>query len=392
LILSVIIPTHERSRYAVSTIQSILKIDGIEVVVSDTSDDDRIGPLFQEAQSLGRLKLHRPGRALSVVDNFNAALCIASGKYIAFLGDDDFVHESIVDIVRWAHEKGVDSLRCTFPASYYWPDFVSRYFGKGYSAKLAINSFSGKARKVNPVEAYRSALLDLGAGVKEMPRAYLGVLSRGLVERIRHRHGSLFGGVSPDIYSAALIANNSVSCFEIDYPFIVPGSSGASTSGQSAVGAHKGRLRENAHIAAFKDLRWDERVPEFYSVPTVWSYSLLRAASHFGDDESAGFGRLYVKCILMMPTFWREILRSALAQASRKGTAAMVGQLCMALMHEMGFQLHRVMRRVFRPAPTGAADVVDNVSDCLVASDALDNYLKRQSTAPLLDTAHDSRA
>ncbi|MFX7977155.1 hypothetical protein ABTK65_20135, partial [Acinetobacter baumannii] len=87
------------------------------------------------------------------------------------------------------------------------------------------------------------------------------------VERIVARHGELFGGVSPDIYSAALISLESQKSYQVDFPIVIPGACAGSTSGKSAQGRHVGGLRDNAHIGAFKNLVWDARVPEYYSVP-----------------------------------------------------------------------------------------------------------------------------
>jgi glycosyltransferase involved in cell wall biosynthesis len=70
--VSVVVPTHERAHYAVSTIRSLLDLsDEIEVVVSDSSENDAISPAFSGVQASARLKILRPTKKLSVVDNFN---------------------------------------------------------------------------------------------------------------------------------------------------------------------------------------------------------------------------------------------------------------------------------------------------------------------------------
>ena len=71
-LVSVVVPTHERAHYAVSTIRSLLELsDEIEVVVSDSSENDAISPAFSGVQASARLKILRPTKKLSVVDNFN---------------------------------------------------------------------------------------------------------------------------------------------------------------------------------------------------------------------------------------------------------------------------------------------------------------------------------
>src|SRR3546814_5068960 len=54
-----------------------------------------------------------------------------------------------------------------------------------------------------------------------MPRAYCGLISLTLIKRILADHDALFGGVSPDIYSAALISAHSVNALDIDFPAVI---------------------------------------------------------------------------------------------------------------------------------------------------------------------------
>ena len=278
-LLSIVVPTHERARYAIPTITSLLELTGdeTEIVVADTSAVDAITPALAGIPGGSRVTVVRPGQGLSVVDNFSAGLREARGDYLLFLGDDDLVSPVIVDLLRWAAANDVDALKLSFPALYYWPDFLHKRRHDFYAGSLHIQAFSGRVSHHDARAALRDAAIDLGGGVGEMPRAYAGIVSRQLVERIIRKHGTLFGGVSPDIYSAALIATEAKRCVYVDYPVVIPGSSGASTAGQSAQGRHVGKLRDNAHIAAFKSLAWNPIVPEFYSVPTVWGYTLLEA-------------------------------------------------------------------------------------------------------------------
>ncbi len=116
-LVSVVVPTHERAHYAVSTIRSLLELsDEIEVVVSDSSENDAISPAFAGVQASARLKILRPTKKLSVVDNFNFALRSAVGRYVCFIGDDDFVSSELVTIAKWADRHGVDAIKLTFPA------------------------------------------------------------------------------------------------------------------------------------------------------------------------------------------------------------------------------------------------------------------------------------
>lgn len=342
-ILSVIIPTHNRQRYAIDAITSILKnCPDTEVVVTDTSDTREIEEKLSHWIQSGRLVYDHPSQAWDVVRNFENGLALATGNYLVFLGDDDCLGPDIERIANWATLSGIDAISSSLAASYFWPDFKSLYFGGEYTAKLTVQPYTAKATTLSGVDALREALENMGMGVMHMPRAYLGMISNELAKRIKAKYGSLFGGVSPDIYSAALISVESVHSISLDYPFIIAGSSGASTSGQSAEGKHKGGLRSNPHISAFTDLKWDPLIPEFYSVHTVWGFSLKKASDILNKNEySPNLLRLYAKCCLHHPAYWREIIRSLLAYLIQRKSV----NIFFVFPYELGRELLRRMKR-----------------------------------------------
>jgi len=342
-LVSVIIPTHNRPECAVSSIRAVLAAsDSLEVVVSDSSPEDKISLAFAGDEH-PRLKLFRPGRPMNVVENFNFALAQATGEFVVFIGDDDLVAPQITDVAQWAKLNSIDAVSFTFPVLYYWPSFESTTRWDAVGSTLVVSQFSGRAYPIDNHSALVHALRNLGAGVMDLPRAYAGMVSRSLVDRIISAHGALFGGVSPDIYSAALIAMECKSAYRVDYPIIVPGACGSSTSGQSARGKHVSGLRANAHIAAFRDLIWDDRIPEYYSVPTVWGFSILKAIE---DNphwlRRANFSHLYVKCAVKDPQYICFVLRSFSNHLQRSGALRTSFELLTALTGEAS----RVVRKL----------------------------------------------
>lgn len=323
MILSIIIPTHERPHYIVPTIKSILSISkDIEVVVSDTSQHDNISSHFSEilAENNPRLKIVRPNKKLNVVENFELGLNSSSGNYLVFIGDDDFIHESIIDITHWADLNNVDSIKSTLPAHYNWPDYVHKRNGDYYAGKIFIKKYTSTVKKIDTKLALFNSGKYLGDGVLTMPRAYAGMISKKLANNIVNKYGSLFGGVSPDIYSSSLISIESENCFEIDYPFIIPGTSGGSTAGLSGNGKHIGKLRDNPHIGAFRDLIWNDLIPEFYSVPTVWSYSFVEAINNVRNlTNIINYPRLYVKCLIYHSQYKESIFKSIYCHVKKFG-------------------------------------------------------------------------
>ncbi|MDF2496162.1 glycosyltransferase family A protein [Sphingomonas sp.] len=343
-ILSLVIPTHERFRYAQGTVEAILAMgQDIELVVSDTSATNP-----WNAISHPQLKVVRPTTGISVVDNFNIALSHATGDYVCFIGDDDLIAPDIVAIARRAQQDGVEAVRFSFPIVFYWPDYLHRSNPEAYSGTVWVSDYSGRVRTLDAHAALREAAGKLGHGVFDMPRAYCGLVARSLIERIVAQHGALFGGVSPDIYSAALIATHARKTLDIDFPAVILGASGASTAGQSAAGRHVGGLRDNAHIRPFRDLAWHPLVPEFYSVPTVWGYSLVRALEQItlSPPVEPQWGRLYAQCLLYHRSYWRFTLAAMRNFVRERSVVALAATLITGSVAEIGWALGRVRRRV----------------------------------------------
>lgn len=374
-LLSLLIPTHERARYAVNTVTALLEgTSNTEVVVCDTSAEDAWAAVQERWLPSGRLKVVRPGGPLSVVENFNTALSQASGDYLCFIGDDDLVAPDIAEIAAWAASQDIESIGFDFPVHYYWPDYKHRWEPERYAGTLWVAPFSGRATPHDNAKAVRLAMARPGLGVFDMSRAYCGMISRNLVSRVIAKHGALFGGVSPDIYSALLLSVESRKSVRIDYPGVVPGASGASTAGQSASGGHVGTLRGNAHIGAFKDLIWHPLIPEFYSVPTVWSYSLLRAVEVVDDGTVSvsrmNLGRLYLRCLIYYPQFREQTLAAMRRYLDTASPITLALGMLRGAVAEVAWVFERIAVRLRPPTHVTRHDRIQDVAEAMKALDS----------------------
>lgn len=298
-LVSIVIPTKNRAQYARWTISACLRLgEQCEVVVADSAADDGLRDTLRDLGLLSKVVYVRTSPDFSVVDNFNEAIRHASGEFVTCIGDDDIVTSAIFDVANYAVGKEIECITFSYAMTYWWPDFMHRRRGIIDAATVGAAVFSGKVHRLDPRRELKYAASKLGTGPQNMPRIYAGLVKRSVLERIQQKYGSLFGGVSPDVYSSTLLAQECRSLVHIDYPVIVPGLSGGSTSGTSSNGTHLGKLRENSHIAPFRNLVWDERIPEYYSVPTVWSFSMLKALERISAVGHANFMSLYLKCLL----------------------------------------------------------------------------------------------
>ncbi len=184
-----------------------------------------------------------------------------------------------------------------------------------------------------------------------MARAYHGIVSRALVDRVAERFGRLFGGVSPDIYSATLLTHLATNAWILDYPFVVPGASAPSTSGELTARQDSGKLDAREHIKRFgSGLRWDERIPSFYSPDTVWAFSHQSALDRLGvPGLTLNFPRLYLRCALMHRDHRAETRAALHAWRSSNSLGRLVASVARGLVLEAAAQARRVWFRFVTP-------------------------------------------
>lgn len=381
-LVTIVIPTHNRQEYAAAAARKIVEVmPDAQLVISDTSADDTLGRLLPSARAGGTVEYLRPGRAMDVVSHFEFALQHARGRYIMFLGDDDCIGPGLMQVAEWAERNQVDAVMsygAKFIANYFWPGIRSQYYGTGYASRMFVSPFSGNASKLDPALSLREVLRDPGRGLGSMPRIYHGLVSRELIDKVRARFGTLFGGVSPDIYSATLLGELAQNAWWVDYPFCLPGGSPVSTAGSLAAGSDPKSLAQHSHTAAFPDLRWDPLIPAFYSPYIVWSYSLKKAVDRLDNrDLQINLARIYALSLLKdrdQATAVHEAVKAARAAGLRASNAAVGWEM----VREMLFQARRYGKRVLSPRAGGNALRFEDLPDIGAAYDKLEQHIRER--------------
>jgi hypothetical protein len=388
-IFSLVIPTRNRQRCAEQAIRIALQeCRDTEVIVCDNSDTEELRERIGDLKDNSRLRYYYTAETLSVVDNFEKALQHVTGDYVMFLGDDDTVGPDIVEIVEWARSQGIETINYDHHETvlhYFWPGVTSKRWGESLGGSLVLSSFVGTSTFVDHRSDIVDALQHLGEGPRFLPRIYLGVVSRALLERIRVKYGRVFGGVSPDIFSSHLIAEESTKSAILDFPFVIPGASSSSTSAARAARTDIGSLRSTEHIQRFKDLQWDPRVPKFYSPHTVWAFSHLeavRCAPRYTCE--ALFESLYAKCIIHSPGHLKAIYAAWKVWAEQVGLVLGFGRVISAMTRECVGTVARLMRTFVRGKPGGATFQYKGLSDTREALLALRGHLQEHAISPRL--------
>jgi glycosyltransferase involved in cell wall biosynthesis len=379
--VSIIVPTRNRAACLMSLLDTLERYyaDGhrFQLIIADNSDDDALRARV-EASPIP-VDYRYSSEVLSVVENFNCTVPLIRGEYACFMGDDDIVSTRLFELVSLMKAERIDAaniapaLKCL----YFWPGVSHVRWGE-VGGRLYMSRPTGAIKSIDMASAKQASRLRISDGPQALPRAYFGVVSADCIARVTQRYGSLFGGVSPDIFSSRLLSEIVTKCVSVDLPFIAPGAGKSSTSAGRAERSDVGKLRDNDHTGRFKDLAWDPRVPAFYAPFTVWAQSLIQAENLIGSKLSPwAFAYLYAKCTLFARGHFSSI---------REAIGAQPQPLMMAIrtLLSMGFvagaYLIEKLPLLLRRAPGGADDCYEN----LASSDAATQLLNKQiATIPL---------
>lgn len=386
-LLSVAIPTHNRARYAIPAIRSILAIADphLQVVVSDTSTDGelssfinaRCDPLVQDA----RLKYFQPGERLDMTGNHNAAIAATTGEYVCLIGDDDTITADALLAAAWARGQGIELIAPNVVANYVWPDFRSRYLGAGHASRLYFAKHIGGAAIHDSAAALSGALSNAAQGTDGLPKIYHGIVQRSLMERIHELSGAYFHGSSPDVSGAIGLALCSKNFVVVNYPLTVPGASGGSNTGRSAMNTHKGKLSQESQTKGFETGGWSLGVPRFFSVETVWAHAALETIRRIAPDQVAAFNfaRLIAVCRVLHSEYAAEIDQATVEVEQIVGSTANIlrEQIKVEMKRYRRERLVRFVKRLSRPTAAGGRAYVAGLDTIAAAPAALEQHLGR---------------
>jgi glycosyltransferase involved in cell wall biosynthesis len=383
-LLSVVIPTHNRYDYAAASIRSILSIDSpnIQLVVTDTSDNDDLCSFVSRIAD-DRLSYRHINKPLSMTDNHNAALSLATGKYVCLIGDDDTITYETLLATEWADSNTVEILSPLVVANYAWPDFRSKYLGASHAGRLYLKRKFGRITLQNSKKNLDSALRRGALGTEGLPKIYHGIVRKDLLDRVKNRSGAYFHGSSPDVSGAVSLAIVSDNYVEVDYPLTLPGASGKSNTGRSALKKHKGTLEGDAHTKRFKNLIWPKVLPRFTSVETVWAQSVYETLQAMEPSLLGyyNFFEVYAACLLRHWDFRSEIVEAirALQQEKSSSLSTTLFQMATAFVHHTAASGTKLALRASKPTAAGGRDFVDGLKDIHEAQVRLSVELKDRS-------------
>lgn len=325
-LLSIVIPTRNRSQYCIAVLENILSYDypRLELCIQDNSDDRKIEEYISTRIYDSRLIYKYIPEQLASVINIGESLGLATGKYVILLGDDDTILPTIFSAVEYMEINNIDSLTPIPLVNYYWPG-AHPLNSDGY---LIVPSQVYAFNEIKDVNRKYELLFEQGI-VRHLqfylPRVYHGIVRREALDEIKRKTGYYAGGLSPDIYLSIGISTFIKKHYTTEFSISISGACNKSLMSDGINKGHRGELKDAPHFNLRGQYHWDKRIPDYYSVSTIWAESALKAVEEmqvpklgeiFNFNYLAAYSLLYNRSIFNIAfkhTFnkWKNMERFA---------------------------------------------------------------------------------
>jgi hypothetical protein len=197
---------------------------------------------------------------------------------------------------------------------------------------------------------------------------------------VKRLTGEYFKGLSPDIFGAPAVSYFVTRMCAIDYPLTIGGTSFLSAAGDSAAGKHKGRFEDAPQLRDRSDYQWDELIPRFFSVRTIWAESAvvaLRATGRRDLLKKFNLPLLYAECVIFHLDYARVIVSNmprafrSMGKGTLRGSAEFLFYAASILIKRaMNSLVYRIKTRFSKDAQE-----VDGLGDIEQAMNSLRAYL-----------------
>jgi len=273
--LTILIPTKDRYNTLKPLCKYLNEKDAnFEVIISDNSSDN--SPISEFIKTLNNkfiyIHEHKP---LSMRDNCDRGIHLASGEYITMIGDDDgVIIDNIFSCLKVLDAEGMDfalSQNC----KYMWPNLKVRLFGnKSYGILRNFDKKDNNKIIFSKRELEKVGELG-GVSINDLPRLYQGLVKTKYLKESIEKYKTMFLAPMPDMSSSTLLASVTTKGIIFHKPFIINGVSSKSGGGLGASGEHKGTLDQGYGLTEQDINDWPSNVPRFWSGGTVWASSFL---------------------------------------------------------------------------------------------------------------------
>ena len=321
-ILSIIIPTKDRYSYLESCLRGIslrYNNDLVEIIITDNSKQKQD---IKALSLFNNIKYSYMSNSISQVENFELAFEKVTGEYVTMIGDDDGISDLLIDVVGYMKSKKIETLIAPF-VRYYWPDVVSRNLMNDFTGKIFYKNYTYKLTEIS-AEAEVAKCLNLGGGsLCDLPRMYYGIIKKEVLEKVKTASGVYFPGPSPDMANAFSTALYTKTQVLFDAPLFIAGNSAKSAAGLGLSGKHVGSIEGNPMLPRDCHVKWSKLVPKYWSGPTIWAESVLKATELTGNFDLVqkfNYVRLYADC-LSFNREYSDLIHQTIAEYAKDKSA-----------------------------------------------------------------------
>ncbi len=382
-ILSIAIPTYNRSIYMIKCLTSILSIDGnMEIVISDSSNDMKLKAFLENEYNYflqdSRLRYYYTEEALDMTSNLNRAINFCTGDYVVFLGDDDTLVPEILQYIEKFKEMKVGLISPDIVVNYAWPDFSTKYFKNGHKCNLYIDYNEPYIKKISTSIAFYEAISKCFQGTDGLPKLYHGFVSRELLYSIKNKTGEFLHGSTPDMSAAiglCFVADHFVRC---NFPLTIPGASGMSNTGRVANKKHVGNLKDESQTAGISNEAWIIGIPRYFSVETVWAQAGIETSLKFNNLilKNFPFEKLIAICLVIHPSRFK-INISSLNEFRKKMKKNFYFEILKFILKFSSYKIIKFVKRCMNPTASNGRHHIKSVLDIYQAQLAYKNRIDK---------------
>lgn len=299
MLLSIIVPTKNRYNCLIPVLDTLLKNikgEGYEIVVQDNTSDNTQFLNYYDGKLDGRVHYFHTAESLDIVQNTDRAIMNSHGKYLIFIGDDDFVSPYVMQIVKMIDQKGLDNLTYT-PGNYYWAQ--TKFAKTSYfhaPAQMTLNSkISTDMVERNSQQELDRVLAKGGCYYLGLPRFYHGIASRRLLEELKAKFGgkTYFPGPCPDMTISVALATIMPKFYYMNYPVTVTGASSNSGAGMGVTNTHVGKIEDQPFLPKETIDLWDAKLPKVWTAFTIYAQSIHQVFNLAGIKRRVDYTVLY---------------------------------------------------------------------------------------------------
>lgn len=256
-ILSIIVPSRNRQKYCIKTIDGILRsrsANDFEIIVCDNSDDVDLLPELIADQQFARdsrlvVLTEDSKQKLSMRANWEKGLAHSTGNWVCFIGDDDHVDPNAITLLNNI-EREYPETEYVRPSKllWSWPDF------RPHETTIQISLSSGMKKMNNKKMLERLRNYKFENRPEDGYSPYHAFTRRSLIHRMEEKFGRFFVESNVDYFTGWLMSNECTMAIYSARPLSVHGASRASNSGA----LRNARLLRERHEQTLTDLKSDE--------------------------------------------------------------------------------------------------------------------------------------